>query len=104
MTPTLIAPPPSPLQAPSVSSLAANNIVSFSRAPVVLGSATTSGAAFGGAMVGVAAGGVTAVALELAFPRSVADGTRTGAETRLQQEALKAIRGRGDANLSPLER
>jgi hypothetical protein len=55
-------------------------------------------------MVGVAAGGVTAVALELAFPRSVADGTRTGAETRLQQEALKAIRGRGDANLSPLER
>lgn len=82
----------------------ANNIVPFQTpssltAVRVIGTATTATAATGA----IAAGGF-AVGLELAFPASVADATRTGAESRLYQESLGAIRSKPEHQLSLFEK
>ena len=81
----------------------ANNVVRFSRPPTVLANpmmpaAGSPASMLGpaalrlGSLSGIAVGAVSAILAELIFPRSVADGTRTGHEAQLQRNILQAVK------------
>jgi hypothetical protein len=72
--------------------------------PAATGSATIRlVSALGSVSAGIAAGAVSAILAELVFPPSVADGTRTGHEARLQRQILEAVKNNRVQNNLPAQ-